>query len=200
MREKEFTGSLTDIDYQKGLTSQLINIIDERIDELISLEEGEEIGEETWEEIFEYIEHIVGLGFVVLQQYMTVAYGNLQKKKKDVLSKGPKHKNGNTFSEVVNASANYWKHNSEWPLDKNYNYITDVTQFSRVSDKQDRELLRIVSYIKKIEAIFNKMIHPVSVNDDYPLGNILFELSHTENRRFSAVFKKILEWRNELNR
>ena len=44
MREKEFTGSLTDIDYQKGLTSQLINIIDERIDELISLEEGEE----TW--------------------------------------------------------------------------------------------------------------------------------------------------------
>ena len=110
------TGSLTDlymIDYQKGLTSQLINIIDERIDELISLEEGEEI--------FGYIEHIVGLGFVVLQQYMTVVCGNLEKKKKDVLSKGPKHKDGKTFSEIVNASANYWKHSSEWPLDKKGN-------------------------------------------------------------------------------
>lgn len=193
------TGSLTDyiIDYQKGLTSQLISIIDERIDELWPRIKNSHIDDER---IFESIEHIVGLGFVVLQQYMTVAYGNLQKKKKDVLSKGPKHKNGNTFSEVVNASANYWKHNSEWPLDKNYNYITDVTQFPSASDKQDRELLRIVSEIKKIEAIFNKMIHPVSVNDDYPLGNILSELSHTEKRQFNAVFKKIQEWRNELNR
>ena len=121
MGDIELPGSfdLNMIDYQKGLTSQLINIIDERIDELISLEEGEETWEETWEEIFGYIEHIVGLGFVVLQQYMTVAYGNLQKKKKDVLSKGPKHKDGKTFSEIVNASANYWKHSSEWPLDKN---------------------------------------------------------------------------------
>ncbi len=41
---------------------------------------------------------------------------------------------------------------------------------------------------------------PVSVNEDYPLGNILFELSHTENGWFNAVFKKIQEWRNELNR
>ena len=76
MGDIELPGSfdLNMIDYQKGLTSQLINIIDERIDELISLEEGEETWEETWEEIFGYIEHIVGLGFVVLQQYMTVAY------------------------------------------------------------------------------------------------------------------------------
>ena len=29
---------------------------------------------------------------------------------------------------------------------------------------------------------------------------ILFELSHTEKRQFNAVFKKILEWRDELNR
>ena len=50
---------------------------------------------------------------------MTVVCGNLEKKKKDVLSKGPKHKDGKTFSEIVNASANYWKHSSEWPLDKN---------------------------------------------------------------------------------
>lgn len=159
------------IDYQKGLTSQLINIIDERIDKLYDLIKSNHIDD------FESIEHIVGLGFVVLQQYMTVAYGNLQKKKKEVLPKGPKHKSGNTFARIVDASANYWKHNSEWPLDKPCNRK------------------------KKIEAIF-KIIsingHSVSVNDDYPLINILFELSHTENRRFNAVFKKILEWRNEL--
>ena len=72
------TGSLTDyiIDYRKGLTSQLISIIDERIDELWPLIENSHIDDER---IFEIIEHIVGLGFVVLQQYMTVVYGNLQK-------------------------------------------------------------------------------------------------------------------------
>ena len=43
MGEKEFTGSLTDFDYQKGLTSQLINIIDERIDELYDLIENSHI-------------------------------------------------------------------------------------------------------------------------------------------------------------
>ena len=178
MGEKEFTGSLTDFDYQKGLTSQLINIIDERIDELYDLIENSHIDDES---IFESIEHIVGLGFVVLQQYMTVVYGNLQKEKEDVLPKGPKHKGGNTFAKIVNASADYWKHNSEWPLDTTRN-------------RKGKE---------KIEAIF-KMIsingHPVSANDYYPLVNILFELSHTENRRFSAVFKKILEWRSELYR
>ena len=176
------TGSLTDyiIDYQKGLTSQLINMIDERIDELYDLiKENSHIDDES---IFESIEHIVGLGFVVLQQYMTVVYGNLQKEKEDVLPKEPEHKkSGNTFAKIVNASADYWKHNGEWPLDTTRN-------------RKGK---------KKIEAIF-KMIsingHPVSVNDYYPLVNILFELSHTENRRFSAVFKKILEWRDELNR
>ena len=176
MREKEFTGSLTDIDYQKGLTSQLINIIDERIDELISLEEEEEIGEE----IFEYIEHIVGLGFVVLQQYMTVVYGDFKKDKTDALSKKPKHESGNTFAKIVDASADYWKHNGQWPLDTRRNR----------KGKED------------IEAIFETISinSPISVNDYYPLVNILSELSHTEKGQFNAVFKKIQEWRNELNR
>ncbi len=177
MREKEFTGSLTDIDYQKGLTSQLINIIDERIDELWPLIKNSHIDDER---IFEIIEHIVGLGFVVLQQYMTVVYGDFKKDKKDALSKEPKHKSGNTFAKIVDASANYWKHNSEWPLDTPRNR----------KGKED------------IEAIFETISinSPISVNDDYPLGNILFELSHTEKEQFNAVFKKIQEWRNELNR
>lgn len=184
MGEKEFTGSLTDyiIDYRKGLTSQLINIIDERIDELWPLIKNSHIDDESIESIesiFEIIEHIVGLGFVVLQQYMTVVYGNLQKDKKDVLPKGPKHESGNTFAKIVDASANYWKHNSEWSLDKNR------------------------SYKEKSEAFFKTVSingHPVSVNDYYLLVNILFELSHTEKGQFNAVFKKILEWRNELYR
>ena len=177
MREKEFTGSLTDIDYQKGLTSQLINIIDERIDELWPIIKNSHIDDER---IFEIIEHIVGLGFVVLQQYMTVVYGDFKKDKEDALSKEPKHESGNTFAKIVDASADYWKHNGQWPLDTRRNR----------KGKED------------IEAIFETIStnSPISVNDYYPLVNILFELSHTENRQFNAVFKKILEWRNGLNR
>ena len=177
MGEKEFTGSLTDIDYQKGLTSQLINIIDERIDELWPIIKNSHIDDER---IFEIIEHIVGLGFVVLQQYMTVVYGDLKKDKTDALPKGPKHESGNTFAKIVDASADYWKHNGQWPLDTPRNR----------KGKED------------IEAIFETISinSPISVNDDCPLGNILSELSHTEKGQFNAVFKKILEWRNELNR
>ena len=177
------TGSLTDlymIDFQKGLTSQLINIIDERIDKLYDLIENSHIDDESIESIFESIEHIVGLGFVVLQQYMTVGYGDLKKEKKDALPKGPKHESGNTFAKIVDASADYWKHNGQWRLDTPRNR----------KGKED------------IEAIF-EMISvngPISVNNDYPLVNILLELSHTEKRRFNDVFKKIQEWRNELNR
>ena len=176
------TGSLTDlymIDFQKGLTSQLINIIDKRIDKLYDLIENSHIDDENIESIGADIEHIVGLGFVVLQQYITVACGDFKKRKnKDVLSKGPKHKGGNTFSEIVNASANYWKHNSQWSLDKNRSHKEDI------------------------EAIFKtiSITSPISVDDDYPLGNILSKLSHTEKEQFNAVFKKIQEWRNELNR
>ena len=176
MREKEFTGSLTDIDFQKGLTSQLINVIDERIDKLYYLIKNNHIDDES---IFESIEHIVGLGFVVLQQYMTVVCGELKREKKDMLPKGPKHESGNTFAKIVDVSANYWKHNSEWSLDKNR------------------------SYKEKSEAFFKTISingHPVSVNDYYLLVNILFKLSHTEKGQFNAVFKKILEWRNELYR
>ena len=176
MREKEFTGSLTDIDFQKGLTSQLINIIDERIDKLYYLIKDNHIDDES---IFESIEHIVGLGFVVLQQYMTVVCGELKQEKKDMLPKGPKHESGNTFAKIVDVSANYWKHNSEWSLDRNR------------------------SYEEKSEAFFKTISingHPVSVNDYYLLVNILFKLSHTEKGQFNAVFKKILEWRNELYR
>ena len=177
MGEKEFTGSLTDFDYQKGLTSQLINIIDERIDELWPLIKNSHIDDER---IFEIIEHIVGLGFVVLQQYMTVVYGDFKKDKKDALSKEPKHESGNTFAKIVDASADYWKHNGQWPLDTPRNR----------KGKED------------IEAIFKTISinSPISANDAYPLGNILFELSHTEKEQFNAVFKKIQEWRNELNR
>lgn len=177
MREKEFTGDLADIDYQKGLTSQLINIIDERIDELWPLLKNSHIDDER---IFEIIEHIVGLGFVVLQQYMTVVYGDFKKYKKDALSKEPKHESGNTFAKIVDASADYWKHNGEWRLDTDRNR----------KGKED------------IKAIFETISinSPVSVDDPYPLGNILSELSHTEKGQFNAVFKKILEWRNELNR
>ena len=177
------TGSLTDlymIDFQKGLTSQLINIIDERIDKLYDLIENGHIDDESIESISGSIEHIVGLGFVVLQQYITVVRGDFKKDKKDALSKEPKHESGNTFAKIVDASADYWKHNGEWRLDTDRNR----------KGKED------------IEDIFETISinSPISVNDDYPLGNILFELSHTEKEQFNAVFKKIQEWRNELNR
>ena len=104
------------INYNKDLTSRLINIIDSEINnnnDLINSMSADD--RETYlDDFLEHTEYLIGLGFVVLQQYMTVIYGNLKKEKSCALQKGPRHKSGRTFAEIVDYSANYWKHHNEW--------------------------------------------------------------------------------------
>ena len=76
-----------------------------------------------------HTEYLIGLGFVVIQQYMTVICGTLNKDKSCELRKGPKYKNKATFAKIVNESANYWKHHNEWLSEGQRNY------YEKKSDK-----------------------------------------------------------------
>ena len=152
------------------LAKELVDTIDQRIEEIIkkcnTVDDPDSLG------YFDSAEHVTGLGFVVLQSYITAVYGNIGISKKIALLTGPKHEGGYTIVKIVNDAANYWKHNNEWRYDKN--------------DKR-REL---------IESTFEDIGFPVGI--EYPLSGILTELSVPNFASFNAIFEKLQEWSNEL--
>lgn len=157
---------------EKRLIKDLVDTLDKKLKELI--DECNEVEDPDMMGLFDSIEHLTGLGFVTLQAYITAAYGILEKTKKSVLSIGPRHWGGNAIVKIVNDSANYWKHNNEWSIDKSSNHR------------------------KVIESTFNSAGFPV--NSDYPLSGILAELSSPNEATFYAVFEKLEEWQIEVEK
>jgi hypothetical protein len=66
------------------------------------------------------LEYIAGIGFVACQNYLLQVYPPMEKR--DALKLGPPHSCGQSVASIVNAAANYWKHQGEWlqddPADK----------------------------------------------------------------------------------
>ena len=62
--------------------------------------------------VYDQYEHILGLGFVACQTYITSKLRG--RKKSQVLGLGPRHRCDQTFAAITNACANYWKHHDEW--------------------------------------------------------------------------------------
>ena len=160
------------INSQKNLTSGLIRNIDEEISKhnnLIDSMSGDE--KDTYlDDFLDNTEYLVGLGFAVIQQYMTVIYGRLGKEKDYALRKGPRHKSGQTFAKIINCSANYWKHHNEWNLQKE----------SR-NEKSSDEFFKIVLSSRE----------PYYMH--YRLQNTLREISSTEC--LSDVLCVVDEWK-----
>lgn len=59
-------------------------------------------------------EYFIGVGFVAMQQYMidTLLYTGVDKSK--AYSIGPVHTSKIPYSALINAAANWWKHEAEW--------------------------------------------------------------------------------------
>lgn len=157
---------------EKRLTKNLLYTLDLRLKE--SIEEFDDYEDPDMMGLFDSMEHLAGLGFVTLQAYVTAVYGVLKKTKKSVLFIGPKHRGGIAIVKIVNDSANYWKHNNEWSIDKSSNHR------------------------KIIESTFNSVGFPVDC--DYPLSGILAELASPKDSSFKAVFEKLEKWQIEVEK
>jgi hypothetical protein len=121
---------------------------------------------------FERAEHIMGLGFVACQAYLTATHGFLNVQKSDALSCGPCHRSGKRIVEIINGAANYWKHHEEWHLEKS----------------QARQ--------NRIRDLFDTVGFPVDL--DYPLSGILTELVAPDRAAFTPLVGKLANWRDEL--
>ena len=153
-----------------ALLRDLIRTIDQHLDHTIQeamlVDEADNFG------YFDRTEHIIGLGFVACQTYMSSVYGYYKIKKQRALSIGPSHSGGLTKAQIINHAANYWKHNSEWLFDKN--------------GKQR----------KYIEDAFESVGFPV--NTDYPLSGVLTEIVFPEFAAFNPILKILESWRDEI--
>lgn len=64
--------------------------------------------------ILDYGEYIIGVGFALCHKYMTSTLFTKRINKSDAYEVGPTHENGKTLANIINATANYWKHHDEW--------------------------------------------------------------------------------------
>jgi len=120
---------------------------------------------------FDRAEHIMGIGFVACQAYVTATRGFLDAKKDIAFSVGPCLGTGQRIVQIVNHAANYWKHHEEWHLEQNSAYA------DRILDAFD-------------------IVMPDHV--DYPLSGILTALSDSETLAFTSLVPKLSKWRDEL--
>ncbi|MEH6473436.1 MAG: hypothetical protein V7752_19575 [Halopseudomonas sp.] len=59
-------------------------------------------------------EYFIGVGFVAIQQHLNESLIAIDINKKDAYSLGLTHPIGMSSISVINAAANWWKHEAEW--------------------------------------------------------------------------------------
>jgi hypothetical protein len=117
--------------------------------------------------LLDEIEALIGEGFLHCQIYLTHRKGGARAP----YACGPRHRS-EYFAAVINAAANYCKHEGEWPNE------------SALGSHQARTL---------------RVIRVASVtNSDYPLSTLLYALA--PNARLSELIARIVEWREALDK
>ena len=160
------------LDYDLNLLRDLVHVIDEHLDHI--LKESLQVDDPDGLGYFDNAEHVVGLGFVACQTYVSSVCGYLKIEKRKALSVGPLHPSGQTKVQIINHAANYWKHNSGWSFDKN--------------SKQK----------KFVEDSFESVGFPVRI--DYPLSGVLKELTFPNVVTFESIVKVLEAWKDDLHK
>ena len=99
------------LDFEKSFLQDCLVLIDSRKQKLESLVSTD--GPEPDCFIYDPMDHILGVGFVAAQRYIVSVCGWFNVNKRHAFQLGPKHKSGVPIAEIVNSTANYWKHAEE---------------------------------------------------------------------------------------
>lgn len=157
-------------DYDLELLKDIVGNVDQYLETINH--ESMEVDDPDSFGYFDRAEHIAGLGFVACQTYIVAVCGSLGIQKRNAFSFGPQHSSGQTVVLIVNHAANYWKHNSEWFLDKNERRRKDV------------------------ETAFEAVGFPVGT--DYPLNGVLTEITFPQTAKFGSLVELLVNWKEDL--
>lgn len=119
--------------------------------------------------MLDHYEQIHGIGFAVCQTFLTSVNRGLNKSAS--FAAGPFHSSGNSYAQISNACANYWKHNEEWE------------RYSLSS--QARGTIEVIESLG------------IDVWCSYPLSQVLYVLF---SGKHEATFTQLLNYLNQWSR
>jgi hypothetical protein len=157
-------------DFDLHILRRLLEVIDAQIAEVDTAVATSK--DPDGDGLFDWGNALYGLGFVACQQYLNATYKHAapSMKRKDAIRRGPKFSAELFCAEVVDAAANYWKHQGEW----------DGTGWQ---EKQTRAVLDAAYPSKK----------------DYVMANVLYELlGKPASNRLCSILPRLEEWRHDL--
>lgn len=169
-----------DIDYDLGLLSDAIGLVDQRLDELDGLSRNSE--DPDGQGVFDQIDYFVGFGFVACQVYLNSHLAHSQSTKSLALAREPIHRCGVSMAALTNAAANMWKHQAEWPFD----YSLGQWRYDRLL-KVQRHTIEV---LEKLE-VDTRPGH-------YSVGNALQAILMPHPVRFGNLLPFLKHWRDGL--
>lgn len=157
-------------DPELQLLAELLNILDEKVVEVSNLI-FKSVDPES-DGLTDRGEYFIGVGFSVIQQYLTDTLTLTGVSKRKAFDIGPRYSEEFTFISVVNAAANWWKHSAEWVGQE-----TTITQALQTQ--------RIV--VETAESL------------DYPLSNVLAKLLGASEITLCALLPNLVLWRSAVD-
>jgi hypothetical protein len=143
----------------------------DHLDELLRRLTEAHLSCEDPEGFLDQMEWVYGMGFATIQAWSTARVRT--RPKASSLACGPKHAKL-YVAKVINAAANYWKHNAEWP--------SDSSQYT-AQQQATADILRDVGVWKH----------------DYKLMNLLSDLVEPNRFCFRSLLPLLDEWRSALD-
>lgn len=157
-------------DRELQLLSELLNILDGKVVEVSSLITKSLDPESNG--LTDRGEYFIGVGFSVIQQYLTDTLTLTGVSKRSAFDVGPRYSECYTFVAVVNAAANWWKHSAEWVGQEATNGMALQTQH---------------------------IVAETAESLDYPLSNVLAKLLGTNEITLSALLPNLVLWRSAVD-
>jgi len=162
-------------DLKVGYLYELLEIIDMKllkINECISKSTSSNL-----DEFFERGEYFIGIGFVAIQQHLNESLIGMGLKQVDAYSLGVKLPTGISCIWIINAAANWWKHEPEW---HNSEYFKKK-DISKDGKKSAEKILAISSLT------------------EYALSNVLASFSESQELSFiKNIVPYIEQWTKEV--
>lgn len=127
--------------------------------------------------IYDWCDFLAGTGIVACQRYLAATHGPHGVSKEAALALGPHHAGGKSIATILNAAANFWKHQDEWELDAWVGRDVDILG---------------VRQRKTVE-----VIETVTSWSDYTFANLLYKL--TGDVQLIGLIPLLEEWRRQLD-
>ena len=157
-------------DYELDFVSKLFTLFDEQLEAIRC--QFHQCPDPNRYRLSDEAEHVAGMGFVVCQRYLTSVIKALTLPRNVALGIGPFHEGGETYANIFNAAADYWKHIDEWDVD-----ATRARDVSLLSDRRQRTM---------------RILESVTGWSDYACIDLLCEL--TPRTRFTELLPVLVAW------